>query len=140
MCDVAALLRTVRSVVPHVCPAPQGLGAWSTKSRFGRPLLLALVPALLATVATRAAQEVGPTTRADDLPAEFQVLLGTEATHDYRWTLIGTNEKAQEQEKLHPELNARARSGISPWPEIEASSSSSSPVRSGRAAMSSTSM
>jgi hypothetical protein len=55
---------------------------------------------------SREAQEAGPTTGADDLPAEFKVLLGTEAAHDYRWTLIGKNEKAQEQEQLHPELNA----------------------------------
>ena len=48
----------------------------------------------------------GPTAPADDLPAEFRLLLGTDSGHDYRWTLIGKNEKAQEQEKLHPELNA----------------------------------
>ena len=58
----------------------------------------------LSTVST--AQEIGQTVPADDLPAEFKLLLETESGQDYEWTLIGTNDKAGEQEKLHPQLNA----------------------------------
>jgi hypothetical protein len=65
-----------------------------------------VVPVLLALGAANAAQVTGPTAPADDLPAEFKLLLGTDSEHEYRWTLVGTNEKAQEQEKLHPEFNA----------------------------------
>jgi len=73
-------------------------------------IAFAVLPVLLAVGAANAAQETGretaQTAPVDDLPAEFKILLGTDAEHDYRWTLVGTNEKAQEQEKLHPEFNA----------------------------------
>jgi len=64
------------------------------------------VPVLFAFGAPGVAQEIGETTRADDLPVEFKVLWATDSERDYRWTLVGKNEKATEQEKLHPELNA----------------------------------
>ena len=69
-------------------------------------ILFAVVPVLLALETVGAAEEIGQTTRADDMPSEFKVLWGTDFGRDYRWTLIGKNEKAREQEKLHPELNA----------------------------------
>ncbi len=73
-------------------------------------IAFAAIPVLLAVGAANAAQETGrepaQTAPTDDLPAEFKILLGTEAGQDYRWTLVGKNEKAQEQEKLHPEFNA----------------------------------
>jgi len=69
-------------------------------------ILFAVVPVLLALGAAGAAQDIGQTTRADDLPSEFKVLWGTDSDRDHRWTLVGKNEKASEQEKLHPELNA----------------------------------
>jgi hypothetical protein len=69
-------------------------------------LLLAVVPLLLALGAIGVAEEIGETTRADDLPAEFQALWGSDFDRDHRWTLVGKNEEAREQEKLHPELNA----------------------------------
>lgn len=87
-------------------PATQCTGAWRTKAKDAGPILFAVVPVLLALGATCAAQEPGPTARADDLPAEFRLLLGTDSKHECRWTLVGKNEKAQEQEKLHPQLNA----------------------------------
>jgi len=52
-----------------------------------------------------AASETGQTAPADDLPAEFKILLGADSPRDGRWTLVGKNDKAQEQEKLHAELN-----------------------------------
>ena len=81
-------------------------GALCTKSKDRLLILLAVVPVLLALGAAGAAQEIGQTTRADDLPSEFKVLWATDSGRDYRWTLVGKNEKASEQEKLHPELNA----------------------------------
>ncbi|NLS98088.1 MAG: hypothetical protein GXX96_38655 [Planctomycetaceae bacterium] len=63
--------------------------------------LIALIVAIAAT-----ASEPPPTTPADDLPPEFSLLWPPDSGHQYRWTLIGTNEKAEDQEKLHPELNA----------------------------------
>jgi len=82
------------------------LGALRTRSKDEAPILLVVVPVLLALGAAGAAQETGQTSRADDLPAEFKILLGTDSEHDYQWTLVGKNDKAPEQEKLHPELNA----------------------------------
>ena len=73
-------------------------------------IAFAVLPVLLAVGAANAAEETGretaQTAPTDDLPAEFKILLGTDSEHDYRWTLVGKNEKAQEQEKLHPEFNA----------------------------------
>ena len=69
-------------------------------------ILLAVVPVLAALGAVTAAKEIGQTTRADDLPSEFKVLWGTDFGRDSQWTLVGKNEKAREQEELHPELNA----------------------------------
>ena len=69
-------------------------------------ILFAVVPVLLALETVGAAEEIGQTTPADDMPSEFKVLWGTDSGRDYRWTLVGKNEKASEQEKLHPELNA----------------------------------
>jgi len=68
---------------------------------------LAVVPFLLALGAAGAAQEIGQTTGADDLPSEFKVLWVTDSGRDYRWTLVGKNknEEASEQENLHAELN-----------------------------------
>ena len=62
--------------------------------------------AALILGAVGAAGEAEQTARADDLPPEFHLLWPADSGRDYRWTLIGENEKAQEQEKLHPELNA----------------------------------
>jgi len=62
--------------------------------------------AALIVCAVGTAEEMGQTARADDLPPEFRVLWPVDSGHDYRWTRIGTNEKAEDQEKLHPELNA----------------------------------
>ena len=76
------------------------------KSNDRLAILFAVVPVLLALAAVGGAQEIGQTTPADDLPAEFKVLWGTDSGRDDRWTLVGKNEKAGEQEKLHPELNA----------------------------------
>jgi hypothetical protein len=88
----------------------QDLGARRTNARNGGRLALAVIAFLLAVGAAHAAQETtlepGPTAPADDLPAEFKLLLGTDSGHNCRWTLVGTNAKAQEQEKLHPEFNA----------------------------------
>lgn len=61
---------------------------------------------LLVASAAGAGQEIGRTTAADDLPDEFSVLWATDSDRDCRWTLVGKNEEAFEQEKLHPELNA----------------------------------
>ncbi len=69
-------------------------------------ILLTVVPLLLALGAVGAAQEIGQTSPADDLPSEFKVLWGVDSDGDFRWTLVGKNEKAREQEELHPELNA----------------------------------
>ncbi len=69
-------------------------------------VLLALVPVLLAVDGVGAAEEIGQTTRADDMPSEFKVLWGTDFGRDSQWTLVGKNEEASQQEKLHPELNA----------------------------------
>jgi len=77
-----------------------------TKSKDWLLILFAVVPVLLALGAAGAAQEIGETKRADDLPSEFKVLWGTDSERDDRWTLVGKNEKASEQEKLHSELNA----------------------------------
>lgn len=63
--------------------------------------LVALIVAIAAT-----ASEPPPTTPAGDLPPEFSLLWPPDSGHQYRWTLIGTNEKAEDQEILHPELNA----------------------------------
>ena len=67
--------------------------------------LMAVVPVLLAVDTAGAADDIGQTIRADDLPSEFTVLWGTNLGRDRLWTLVGENEKALEQEKLHPELN-----------------------------------
>lgn len=61
---------------------------------------------LLVSAASVAAQDLGQTSPADDLPPEIKILWTADADTDYRWTLVGKNEKALEQEKLHPELNA----------------------------------
>ena len=68
-------------------------------------VLFAVLPILLAIGTLGAAQDVGQTVPADDLPAEIRMLSGADPDRDYRWTLVGTNGKAQEQEALHPELN-----------------------------------
>jgi len=60
---------------------------------------------MLLTAAGAPAQEIGSTVRADDLPPEFTLLWGGDGPHDRRWTLIGKNGRAGEQEKLSPELN-----------------------------------
>ena len=52
------------------------------------------------------AAEEAQTARADDLPPEFRMFRPSESGQDLQWTLIGRNEKAEEQEKQHPELNA----------------------------------
>ena len=68
--------------------------------------LFVVVSVLLVLSSIATAQEIGQTVRVDDLPTEFSLLLGTDPGRDYRWTLVGKNEKASEQEKLHSELNA----------------------------------
>jgi len=83
-----------------------GYAAMGTKSKERLLILFAVVPVLLAFGAAGAAQEIGETTRADDLPSEFKVLWATDSDRDYRWTLVGKNENASEQEKLHTDLNA----------------------------------
>jgi hypothetical protein len=85
--------------------------AWCTgpkcvNTKHGLLLLLTAVPVLLAHGAASAAQEIGQTAPADDLPSEFKVLWGTDSGDDWRWAFVGKNEEALEQEKLHPELNA----------------------------------
>ena len=80
--------------------------ALCTQSKHRLLLLFAVGSVLLALGAVGAAQEIGQTARADDLPSEFKVLWGADSGSDYQWTLVGKNEKAREQEKLHPELNA----------------------------------
>ena len=82
------------------------VGGLRRKSKGVWPALFAAVAVLLASGAAGAAQEIAQTMPADDLPDEFRILLGTDSGHDCRWTLIGKNDKAQEQERLHPELNA----------------------------------
>lgn len=61
---------------------------------------------VLTLDAAGAAQEIGSTIPADDLPAEFKVLSGADAEAECRWTLVGENDNAHEQEQLHPEFNA----------------------------------
>lgn len=82
------------------------VGVLRTKSKGVWAVVFAAVAVLLAPGAAGAAQETAQTMPADDLPDEFRILLGTDSAHDYRWTLIGKNEKAQEHERLHAELNA----------------------------------
>ena len=53
-----------------------------------------------------AAEDIGQTIPADDLPVEFRILSGADPGPDCRWTLVARNDKAQEQEALHPQLNA----------------------------------
>lgn len=84
----------------------RGVRALRTNSKHSSLVVFALFPILLALGAVGAAEEIGQTTPADDLPPEFNILWPADSDHAYRWTLIGTNEKAQEQEKLHPDLNA----------------------------------
>ena len=80
-------------------------------------VLGAAVPVLLAFGTAGVAQEIGQTTRADDLPPEFKVLWATDSDRDYRWTLVGKNEKAAEQEKLHAEFPAMRYVLTEPDPE-----------------------
>ena len=77
-------------------------GKWRTK------LLrrCAAFTVLFTLAAHSVAEDIGQTIPADDLPAEFKILWGTDPEADYRWTLVGTNEKAREQETLHSDLNA----------------------------------
>ena len=83
-----------------------GRGTSCTES-IGTTLLLLTTFLILVVLGTDGtAQEIGQTTPANDLPAEFKILWGTDPEADYQWTLVGKNEKAGEQEKLHPELNA----------------------------------
>ena len=89
-----------------VAQATWCMRALCTRSKDRLLILSAVVPVLLALGAGGVAQEIGQTTRADDLPSEFKVLWDTDSDRDYRWTLVGKNEKAREQEKLHLELNA----------------------------------
>lgn len=63
-----------------------------------------LVAMILGAVG--AGQEAQQTVPARDLPPEFHLLWPADSNHDYRWTLIGENAKAQEQEQRHPEFNA----------------------------------
>ncbi len=89
------------------------IAAWSDRYMRSRPkqlggrasALFAILPLLLAFGANSAAQDVGQKVQADDMPAEFRILLGAAPDRDYRWTLVGRNEKAQAQEALHAELN-----------------------------------
>ncbi len=80
-------------------------GDSSTRSKKRLITVFAVVPTLLVLGAVGAAQEIGQTTPADDLPTEFKVLWETDSAGAYRWTLVGKNAKASEQEKLHPDLN-----------------------------------
>ena len=75
------------------------------KSRDRALMLFAVLPALLLGL-PGAAQDMGQAAQADDLPSEFKILAGADPDRDYRWTLIGRNTKAHEQEALHPDLNA----------------------------------
>ncbi len=124
--------------------ATQRLGARRTNARDGGLIALTVITVLLAVGAAHAAQEStlepGPTAPADDLPAEFKLLLGTDSEHDYRWTLVGKNDKAQEQEKLHPELNAIHAIWHFPLARDRSVFKFEFTRRSGRAAMYSTSM
>lgn len=72
------------------------------------PMLVActILSALWTFATAKAAPESTPATPVEDLPAEFQLLFDRESGQDHHWTLIGKNDKAPEQEKLHPELNA----------------------------------
>ncbi len=89
---------------------------WCAQSLYARAqeslyILLAVAAVVLVCGAAgsaqeRAALEIGETTAADDLPEEFKLLWAGNPDSDYQWTLVGKNEKASEQEKLHPELNA----------------------------------
>ncbi len=72
----------------------------------GISILSAATAIVLLLGAAGAGQEVGHKSPADDLPPELELLLEMDAGRDYRWTLIGKNEKVQEQEALHPEFNA----------------------------------
>ncbi len=74
----------------------------------GRSILGASVTIglLLLLLAVGTGQEIGDQSPADDLPPELKLLLEVDAEREYRWTLIGKNEKAQEQEAMHPEFNA----------------------------------
>ncbi len=80
----------------------------SKESKVGVFIVSAVFAILAALGAVGAAREMGQTAPADDLPSEFKVLCETDSKHEYRWTLIGENEKAQEQEKQHPQINAVA--------------------------------
>ena len=72
------------------------------------PLAWALATILSPSDAAAAADEIGQTAPADDLPPEVRLLAGTGSDCSGRWTLIGRNEKAKEQEKQHPQLNVVA--------------------------------
>lgn len=98
--------------------APEALRLRRRRTNLTERLLIAVAAmcALLAADAAHAAQqaaqdtgmESAPTSPADDLPAEFKLLLATDAEQEYRWTLVGKNDKAQEQAQLHAELNSLA--------------------------------
>ncbi len=69
--------------------------------------ILSAVAAMLLSLGTpAAAQEVGATARADDLPAELEVLWPTDSHGQRQWTLVGRNDQAGKQENLHADLNA----------------------------------
>ena len=54
--------------------------------------------AVLVLGAVGAAEEAERTAPADDLPPGFHLLWSADSGRDYRWTLIGENEKADDQE------------------------------------------
>ncbi|MDY0167520.1 MAG: fibronectin type III domain-containing protein [Thermoguttaceae bacterium] len=78
------------------------------KNRLSILLAAVLILPPFGVVSAGAAQEIGHTSAADDLPPELELLVKMDAQRDYRWTLIGKNDKAAEQAKLHPEFNAVA--------------------------------
>ena len=79
--------------------------AWRGQEQNVCSAIFAAFSFALALAAGAAAQEIGQTVPADDLPPELRILWGTDSGHDYRWTLVGKNDQAHNQEKLHPELN-----------------------------------
>ena len=67
--------------------------------------LMAVVPVLLAVDAAGAADDIGQTIRADDLPFEFEVLWRAGLGRDRQWTLVGENEKLYSAAEAVERLN-----------------------------------
>ncbi len=139
-----ALCGTVPSVVSQGCPGNAASGAWRTNAKDGGLIALAVIPVLLAVGAAHAAQETRrnqgrqprPMTCPPNSNSCWERIPGT--ITDGR--LSARTKRLKSRRNCTLNSMRFTRSGISPWPEIEASSNSSLRARSGRAAMYSTSM